>query len=248
MATTNQIAWMRNVEERRHNLAYELENRRHNMQSEILSLYDTNTKAETSRYQSDMNYAGTKYSADSHYNSSIYSADKGFQGTKYSADTHLLGTKYSADTSAAASKYSADMNYAGTVYSANKHYAGTVYSADRGYDSSVLVNTGRVEAAKISADASKYAADVKYRTDSRNADINEAWNKTQANYKHIDALIDAIHLNQDKVESMARSFNNYTSGAEHISGAFSKSMNALSSIAGLMNGALNNGTYAFSLI
>lgn len=232
---------MRNVEDRRHNLASEAELARHNIRSEVINLYDINTKAATAKYQSDMNYAGTKYNADANLQSSIYSADSHLAGTKYSADIGFQGTKYSADTHATASMYSADRNLQGTIYSADKHYQGTVYSADsnlkgtvysanKSYDSNVLVNTGRIEAAKISAAANRYNADLNYSTNQ--AKLAESRRQFNNNYiiSQNDALMRADMHYANKLSTLASTFRDYTQGANNISSAFKNSMNGLESI------------------
>jgi hypothetical protein len=183
MATQNQIAWMRNVEERRHNRAYEAETARHNIRSEVINLYDIATRAATEKYKADTSYAATKYSADTNLAGTMYSADTNLAGTKYSADTHYRATKYSADTNLLGTQYSADMhykstvysadkNYMGTVYSADKNYLGTVYSANKSYGANVLANTGRIEAAQIQAEASKSNARLQANTKARGDTLN----------------------------------------------------------------------------
>lgn len=173
MATQNQIAWMRNVEERRHNYV-----------SELLDKYRTEKTYDSSIYSSQMSYAGTKYSADRHYEGTkysadhalagtIYGADKNYAGTVYSADKNYAGTVYSADTRLEGTKYAADKSYAGTVYSANMNYAGTKYSADTQFKIANATNTMNYTIAQernqnalsvqgISKESAKYVADKNY--------------------------------------------------------------------------------------
>lgn len=173
MATQNQIAWMRNVEERRHNYVSELLDRYRTDKTYDSNIYSSNMSYAGTKYSADKHYAGTKYSADHALAGTIYGADKNYAGTIYSADSRLAGTKYSADKSYAGTIYSSNMNYAGTKYSADKHYEGTKYSADTQWNIANATNAMNYMIAQernqnslvvqgISKESAKYVADKNY--------------------------------------------------------------------------------------
>lgn len=255
MATANQINWMRNVEERRHNIANERENARHNIRSEAINMYDIITKAASEKYKADSSLYGSMYSADKHFAGTTYAADTNYRGTIYSAQSHLAGTKYAADSSRASSMYAADKNYAASIYSADKNYEGTVYSANRSYDSTVLVNTGRIEAAQIAAQASRYSADLNYAAKNTATLSDYSIKKYTADKQYqvgmrnaianmSDALIGAIEsrelLTSKKFKNWADVYESTAAGGKSTASAMNTAIGTVKDLGGITASALGS--------
>lgn len=146
--TTNQIAYFRAQEDKRHNLVSEALSKYNTDKNFESNIYGSNKSYAASIYSSDKHLEGTKYAADQSRAASQYSADRHLEGTIYSADQSRIASMYSADQARAASKYSAEMSYAANVKRAELGLEGTQYSADKKFRSDIISEANRARIAR----------------------------------------------------------------------------------------------------
>lgn len=102
------------------------------------------------------NLINNKYAADIQHNVGLMEYFKGLdQNAK-----NLEGTMYAADRNLEGNKYTADQNLEGTKYTADQNLAGVDLSSARNLQGQLDYNQAYLQATRIQAEATKYAANA----------------------------------------------------------------------------------------
>lgn len=214
--TNNQLLYLKQVEEGRHNLATEketnrsnlatesetnrshlvdeAERNRHNLVSEGIGR-DTLTETSRANLAREANQSDTLAENIRHNkateNLSRLQTKMQARTAKYAADVNAAGVRYSANSSRASSKYAADASRAASKYSADSSASASKYSADK------------------SAAASKYSTDTismdKYKQRLQDAAQKgyDRKNQKEMNKLKVDAqkYYDAIKLTNEAIRN-----------------------------------------------